>query len=134
MCALCFRSCSFIFLIGCWIVYVMLCVTWYHLYILKTVENTHEGVIRLRVKKVKLKVKLLYECDSRFLNCTNGTKSLQASQLVWAARVYSIYIRLDPSIIQMIISWIPWSFMVVYFWAKFKQFIWYPMQSSGDVL
>ena len=39
----------------------MHCATWYHLWYLKNVKNTHL-------------------CFSRFLNCTNGTKSRNASQ------------------------------------------------------
>ena len=51
--------------------YVMCCAIWYHLYNLKNVKNTHGGVLLL----VKLKVTLICGCFSRFLNCTNGTKS-----------------------------------------------------------
>ena len=40
---------------------VMCCAIWYHLHNLKNVKNTHERV--------------LIGCFSRFLNCTNGTKS-----------------------------------------------------------
>ena len=46
--------------------------TWYRLDIFKNVDNTHGGV---------LKITLLYGCFSRFLNCTNGTKSKKAFQL-----------------------------------------------------
>ena len=38
----------------------------------KNVKNTHEEVLLL-----VLKVKLLYGCFSRFLNCPNGTKIAQ---------------------------------------------------------
>ena len=48
------------------------CAICYHLYNLKSVKKTHGGVLLL----VKLlKVTLLHGCFSRFLNCTNGTKS-----------------------------------------------------------
>ena len=45
------------------------------------VKNTHGGVLNL-VKLQTLKLTLLHGCFSRFLNCTNGTKSRNASQLV----------------------------------------------------
>ena len=44
---------------------------WYHLYNFKEVKNTHGGVLLL----VKLQTFL------RFLNCTNSTKSRNATQL-----------------------------------------------------
>ena len=47
----------------------MLSAIWYHLYNLKNVKPA-----------ILLKVTLLHGCFSRFLNCTNGTKSLNASQ------------------------------------------------------
>ena len=59
-------------------IYVMFCATWYHLYNLKFVKNTHGGVLLL-VAATLLKVPLLHGCFSRFLNCTNGTKSRNAS-------------------------------------------------------
>ena len=42
-------------------------------------ENTHRGVLLL----VKLQAEVLVDigCFSRFLNCTNGTKWLKASQI-----------------------------------------------------
>ena len=39
----------------------------------KNVKNTQNGVI----------VTLLHECFSRFLNCTNGTKSRNASHMMF---------------------------------------------------
>ena len=48
---------------------------WYHLYNLKNVKSTHGGVLLL------LKVTLLHGCFSRFLNCTNGTKSHNTSHI-----------------------------------------------------
>ena len=50
--------------------YVMRCAIWYHLYNLKNVKNTHGGMLLL----------LLHGCFSRFLNCTNGTKSPKTIQ------------------------------------------------------
>ena len=58
-------------------IYVILCAIYYHFYKLKNEENNHEGVLFL-VKlhaATLLKVTLLDGCFSRFLNCTNGTKS-----------------------------------------------------------
>ena len=52
--------------------FAKLCAAWYHLDTLKNVDNTHGEV---------LKIALLYGCFSRFLNCTNGTKSKKAFQL-----------------------------------------------------
>ena len=67
--------------------YVVRCVIWYHMYNLKNVKNTHGGVV-LSVKlqallqvSTLLRVTLLHWCFSRFLNCTNGTKSRKASQI-----------------------------------------------------
>ena len=64
--------------------YVMRCAIWYHLYNLLNVKNTYGGVllfVSLQAKS-QLKVTLLHECFSRFLNCMNGTKSRKTSQLV----------------------------------------------------
>ena len=65
--------------------YVMHYVIWYHLHNLKNVKNTHGGVLLL----VKLqasacnftKSNVLYRCFLRFLNCTNGTKSVNATHI-----------------------------------------------------
>ena len=43
----------------------------------KTVKKTHAGVLA-----TLLKVTLLHGCFSRFLNCTNGTKSHKTSHNV----------------------------------------------------
>ena len=51
----------------------MFCAIWYHLYNLKNVKNTYGGVL--------LFVTILHGCFSRFLNCTNGTKSPNASHI-----------------------------------------------------
>ena len=57
---------------------------WYHLYNLKNVKNTHEGVlllIKLQAKRLQLKVTLLHGCFSHFLNCTNDTKSRKTAHM-----------------------------------------------------
>ena len=54
---------------------LMFCSIWYHLYNVKNVKSTHRGVLLL------VKVTLLRGCFSRFLNCTNGTKSRNASHM-----------------------------------------------------
>ena len=60
--------------------YVMRCAIWYLLYNLKNVKNTHGGVLFL-VKGTLLKGTLLHGCFSRFLNCTNDSKSRNASNI-----------------------------------------------------
>ena len=58
---------------------VMRCTIWSHLYNFKSMKNTHRGVLLL----VKLlKVTLLHGTSSRFWNCTDGTKSSKASQII----------------------------------------------------
>ena len=70
----------------------MFCAIWYHLYNLKNVKNTHGGVlllVKLQAFKVNNKgprttpmaAKLFHGCFSRFLNCTNGTKSRKTSHI-----------------------------------------------------
>ena len=59
---------------------VMRCAICYHLYNLKNVKNTHGGVLLLVKLQALLKVTLLHGSFSRFLNCTNGTKSHKTSQ------------------------------------------------------
>ena len=58
---------------------MMLCTIWYHLCNLKNVEKAHGGVlilVTLQTAACKCtKVTLLHRCFSRFLNCTNSTKS-----------------------------------------------------------
>ena len=59
----------------------MRCVIWYHLHNLKNVKNTHGEVlflVKLQASTL-LKVKLLHGRFLRFLKCTNGTKSRNAS-------------------------------------------------------
>ena len=48
---------------------------WYHLYNLKNVKNTHGGVLIL------VKIKTPPWVFSRFLDCTNGTKSHNAPHI-----------------------------------------------------
>ena len=55
--------------------YVKFCMVWYHLYNLK---NTLEGVLAYNLQNVAL----LHRCFSRFWNCTNGTKSRNASHTI----------------------------------------------------
>ena len=52
---------------------------WYHLYNLKSVKNTHRRVFILKAATL-IKVTLLHGYFSRFLNCTNSTKSRKTSQ------------------------------------------------------
>ena len=56
----------------------MRCAIWYHLYNLKNVKNTHEGVLTATL----LKLTLLHACLSHFLNCTNDAKSRNASHKI----------------------------------------------------
>ena len=63
----------------------MLCVIWYHLCNLKNVKNTHGGVLASVAgfnNETLLKVTLLHGCFLRLLNCTDGTKSRNASHIV----------------------------------------------------
>ena len=50
----------------------MLCAILYHLYNSKNVKNTHGGVLLIH-----------HGCFSRFLNCTNGTKSCKDQKKFW---------------------------------------------------
>ena len=54
--------------------YVMRCAIWCHLYNFKNVKNTHGGVLILST--------LVHGCFSPSLNCTNGTKSLNAPHIL----------------------------------------------------
>ena len=62
----------------------MRCVIWYHLYNLKNLKYTHGGVL---IFATLLKLTLLHGSFSRFLNCTNGTKSRNAPQLMIMSRL-----------------------------------------------
>ena len=55
---------------------------WYHLYNFKNARNAHGGVLLLVKKSATLlKVTLLHGCFSRFLYCTNATKSRKTSHM-----------------------------------------------------
>ena len=64
----------------------MRCAIWDHLYNLKNVQKTHGGVlllVKFQAKSMQLyKLTLHHGCFSRFLKCTNGTKSRNAPQLL----------------------------------------------------
>ena len=67
--------------------YVKRWAIWYHLYNLKNVKNSHGGVLTLVKLQASacnlLKLTLLHGCFSRFLNCTNITKSRNASHILY---------------------------------------------------
>ena len=62
----------------------MRCTIWYHLFNLKKLKNTHGGVlilVQLQAEACNFtKINTPPRVFSRFLNCTNGTKSRNASQ------------------------------------------------------
>ena len=63
---------------------VMSCAIWCHLYNLKNVKSIHGGVlilVKLQASATLLKLTLLDGCFLCFLNCANGTKSRNASQI-----------------------------------------------------
>ena len=64
---------------------------WYHLYNLKNVKHPCMSVEPATL----LKVTLLHGCFSRFLNCTNGTKSYKASHMFH--EFLRLYLYLCPS-------------------------------------
>ena len=63
----------------------MRCAIWYYWYNLKSVKNTHGGVlilIKLQALACNLlKLTLLHGCFSRFSNGTNGIKSRNAPHI-----------------------------------------------------
>ena len=62
---------------------VIRCAIWYHLHNLKNVKITHGGqLLGGMLPATLLKVTLLLGCFSRFLNCTNGTKSRKAPHIL----------------------------------------------------
>ena len=68
------------------LLYVMFCLILYHWYNLKNVKNTHGGMLLLvKLQALKpatlLKITLFHGYFSRFLNCTNGIKSRNASHI-----------------------------------------------------
>ena len=75
-------------------------VIWYHLHNLKNVKNAHEGVLLLA------KLTFLHGCFSRFLSCTNGTKSRKISHLVILAfGNHSNLIRISLNIPKSSVIW-----------------------------
>ena len=87
-----FATISFSFISLVYKYYVIICDALHNLVPFaqfKKVKNTH-GEVKLAVKLkavTLLKVSLLHECFSRFLNYKNGTKSLQASCTVTAQHI-----------------------------------------------
>ena len=67
--------------------YVTCCAIWYHLYNLKNVKNSHGGVLVLLKLKASAcnftKINASPWVFSRFLNCTNATKSRNAPHIVY---------------------------------------------------
>ena len=63
---------------------VRFCTICYHLYNLKNVWNTHGGVFK---HAALLKVALVCGCFLLVLNCTNGTKSGNASQMFYKCSI-----------------------------------------------
>ena len=59
---------------------VMLCTIYHYLDYLNNVKNSHGGVLILVKPAALVKLTLLHERFSHFLNCTHGTKLRQASQ------------------------------------------------------
>ena len=66
------------------LIYVMLCTIWYHLYNLKTVNNTHGGVL-LFVKLQALACNFPYECQITMLKVIISTfvNQKQQNNLLW---------------------------------------------------
>ena len=62
------------------------CAIWYHLCNLINVKNNHGGVLIL-------KLTLLHGCFSCFLNCTNGTKSCNASHVTCIDIIFTSMIK-----------------------------------------
>ena len=72
---------------GCFL-YVMRCVIWYHLFNLKNLKNTHGGVLLFVVT-------LLHGCFSRFLNCTDHTKSRKTSHMKCSTELKWVKARIE---------------------------------------
>ena len=66
--------------------YVVRCTTWHHWYNLKNMKNTHGGVfflVKLQAKTCNFTKSNTPSCVfSRFLNCTDGTKSRKALNII----------------------------------------------------
>ena len=73
----------------------MLWAIWYCLYNFKNVMNTHGGVLLLSKLQTEAcnftKVTLLHGCFSRFLNCANGIKLGEASNMYVVLDKYKCY-------------------------------------------
>ena len=61
--------------------YDVLCAIWYHLHNFKSVKKTNTGVLLLVKVQAFTESNTLPGCFSRFLKCTNGTKSCKASHI-----------------------------------------------------
>ena len=84
--------------------FVVRCTISYHLYNLKNVKNTHGRVlilVKLQAEALTLlELTLLHGYFSRFLNCTNGTKSRNAQHLaIHVSSFTQDLIRADSSIL-----------------------------------
>ena len=80
----------------------MRCAIWYHLYNLKNVKNTNGGVLLL--VKLQASITLFHGFFSRFLNCTNGTKSRNASNMfIWPANGITMGLTQDKRIPKILI-------------------------------
>ena len=65
---------------------MILCAICYHLHNLKNEKSTYGGVmllIQLQASATFLEVLFFYECFSRFLYCTYGTKSCKTSYMLF---------------------------------------------------
>ena len=81
-----------------------LCAIWHRSNSQQNMKNTH-GPVFFSVKlQALLIVTLLHECFSRFLDCTNGTKSRNASHLPRVRKTYRSLTHIYP----MLTFYIPW--------------------------
>ena len=74
--------------------YEMLFAIWYHLYNLKTMKDTHGGVLFLVTLQAKAcnftKSNILQRFFSHFLNCTNGAKSGKTYHIsCWSRKIFA---------------------------------------------
>ena len=68
-------------------------------------KNIHGGVLILRLQPATLlKLTLLHGCFSRFLNCTNATKSRTEKINNWCEEISKLseYAKIKPSPVQLI--------------------------------
>ena len=81
-----------------------LCAIWHRSNSQQNVKNIH-GAVFFSVKlQALLIVTLLHGCFSRFLDCTNGTKSRNASHLPRVRKTYRSLTHIYP----MLTFYIPW--------------------------